>query len=217
MLYSGYKPSPGLFCLADFYKPPNSRPGFKNMTTTLLPIARLFLSISLASTPAQAPAPLPEVSVEVTVAPKKIVDTDKTELLWFARAIFSETKDENEMTLIGCVIKNRVLSEYRGKTYKEVILAPGQFSGFHPSDPQYNLNMYITFESTNATWRKAVKTAEKIYSGETVCPISEDVRHFYSPISAARKPEWAHGQEPVLIVQRNQNELPRFVLYENIR
>jgi N-acetylmuramoyl-L-alanine amidase len=51
-----------------------------------------------------------------------------------AVAIYGESRGEpiEGQVAVGCVIRNRVRSAHEIKTYQEIILAPYQFSTFHP-------------------------------------------------------------------------------------
>lgn len=147
------------------------------------------------------------------VAP--VVDV-QDEILWFARAIYSETKIPAEQTLVAWVIRNRVESEYYPDSYKEVVLQPGQFSGFSQHDSQYHINSTLDFEDSNPAWNSAVAIAEAVYVADPILrPLSADVLHFYSPISVVYTPSWAQGRDADHVVRDSRGNA-RFAFYADI-
>lgn len=166
-----------------------------------------------------ASLPLPTyMKVEEVEPAAKIMDGDRTEILWLARVIFSETKDEDEMNLVGWVVRNRVEAEYRGNTYKEVALSAKQFSGLNSKDAQYDININMGYDSTNEKWVKAIAVAEKIYfADEKDRPFSSDVLHFYSPVSVATIPKWALDGVPDYTVPGTDGMAPRFAFYSGVK
>jgi len=148
----------------------------------------------------------------------KILNTDKDEILWLARVIFSETKDEDEMKLVGWVVRNRVEAKYRGNTYKEVALSKNQFSGLNSDDTQYSININIGYESENEKWIKALEVANEIYfaSGDER-PFSSDVKHFYSPVSVSGVPKWTLEGELDHEVPSTDGMAPRFAFYSGVK
>ena len=156
-----------------------------------------------------------------TVAEKKPVATpfQQQEILWLARGVYSETKNEEEMRLIAWVIRNRVLTKYRGTTYQEVLTSEKQFSGLHVSDPEYKNNRSLDYGDTkNKNWRLALMVAEEIYTAdESLRPFPETVRHFYSPISMSMTPEWTRTKTPYLNITQSDEQKPSFVFYNAIR
>jgi len=105
----------------------------------------------------------------------------KREKKWLSRAIYSETKREDEMWFVGNVIRNRVETGYRGRySYKGVILDDKQFSAFNHRVPtRYN------------------KTAENVATSVLLADrdsltFPAHVTHFYSPRSMSSTPDWAY-------------------------
>ena len=166
-------------------------------------------------------ASLPQPSymkVEETEPAAKIIDRDKTEILWLARVIFSETKNEEEMNLVGWVVRNRVEAEYRGNTYEEVALSAYQFSGLNPEDLQYNININMGYNSENEKWMKALAVAEKIYfADEDERPFSKDVKHFYSPASVSKTPQWTLDGKLDYEVPSTNGMASRFAFYSGVK
>lgn len=140
-----------------------------------------------------------------------------TEVLWFARAIYSETKIASEQALVAWVIRNRVESERYPDTYKEVVLQANQFSGFSIRDAQYHVNTTMTFEDSSPSWDSAVAIAQAVYTAPAALrPLSADVMHFYSPISVVNTPSWAQGREADHVVRDTKTNGIRFAFYADI-
>lgn len=144
--------------------------------------------------------------------------SEKNEILWLARLIYSETKIPYEMRLIGWVARNRVDTGFRGNTYQQVAQSPGQFSGLNPSDPEYTTNVFLRYDDTkNAAWRQALAIAEEIYYAPGKArPFPQTVRHFYSPL-AVRAPSWARETEPYHTVASAPDRPARFAFYSDIQ
>lgn len=144
--------------------------------------------------------------------------SQRDEIVWLARAIYSETKDEKEMHLIAWVIRNRVENHYWGdKTYKTVVTRPKQFSGLNPTDPQYRHNMSLTDSDTYTAWQKALRTAEEVYYADTSKrPFSKYVQHFYSP-EIVQKPMWADHEKLVFVSHDTDDGTVRFAFYEYVK
>ncbi len=144
---------------------------------------------------------------------------NEEEIIWFARAIFSETKRADEMVLVAWVIRNRVDSEFRGdNTYIAVVTRSKQFSGLNKGDKQYNTNTSLDFNNKDAVWLKAVAVARSVYEAQAyTSPISRNVKHFYSPISARVTPEWAKNNEPYRVLKSDNGKSARFAFYADIK
>jgi|GEM_PF-3011419 spore germination cell wall hydrolase CwlJ-like protein len=150
-------------------------------------------------------------------AEKTITINADEEILWFARAIYSETKIASEQKLVAWVIRNRVESDKYPNSYRDVVLQSGQFSGFSISDRQYHINTSMTFEDSSPSWDSAVAIAREVYTApEALRPLSKTVMHFYSPISVSRTPLWAQGRVAEHIVRDNKTEGIRFAFYADI-
>jgi spore germination cell wall hydrolase CwlJ-like protein len=139
------------------------------------------------------------------------------EVLWFARAIYSETKKPEEQTLVAWVIRNRVESDFYPDTYKEVVLQQGQFSGMHASDRQYSTNIALDYDDSNDAWNSALSIARAVYFADPILrPLPAGVMHFYSPVSVTRTPSWASEKEPAHIVRDPATNSVRFAFYADI-
>jgi len=166
-----------------------------------------------------ATIPLPTyMTLNDPVPAIEVIDADKSEILWLARVIFSETKDEEEMNLVGWVVRNRVDTQYRGGTYEEVALSGNQFSGLNSSDAQYKININMEYGAKNEKWIKALAVANQIYfADEDKRPFSKDVKHFYSPMSVAEAPEWALDEKLDYEIPGSNGMAPRFAFYRGVK
>jgi spore germination cell wall hydrolase CwlJ-like protein len=138
---------------------------------------------------------------------------DAEEILWLARALYSETKNEDEMHLVGWVIRNRVENNYWGDTtYEEVVLRKNQFSGLNAGDKQFAHNISLEYDHTYDPWMTAVKVATEVYyASDDERPFSKDVQHFYSPKIVAA-PKWADVDNHAFTTKDNT-----FAFYQGVR
>lgn len=154
--------------------------------------------------------------VEVAHAPEAD-EHELDEILWLARAVYSETKVRGEQELVAWVIRNRVESAKYPDTYEGVVRARGQFSGLHPTDRQYDVNVSREYTDTGHGWDSALEIAEDVYFAQsTERPIDAGVTHFYSPISVVHTPDWAQG-EPAHVVKDTERGYTRFAFYANVK
>lgn len=134
--------------------------------------------------------------------------TQREEILWTARAIYSETRRVNEMWYVAWVIRNRVESRFHGyRSYKRVILHPKQFSAFNRGS--HLRSFYMSLEPKQAVsrsrWHDALNIAKAVVDAPLAYnPLPEDTYHFYSEISMTGKkhPSWRWeltqvGVEPI--------------------
>jgi hypothetical protein len=140
------------------------------------------------------------------------------EILWLARAVYSETKVRKEQELVAWVIRNRVESTRYPNTYQEVVLQPKQFSGLNSFDRHYAFNTTLDFDDTAAGWESAIAVANEVYfADDSIRPIASGVAHFYSPIAVRRTPLWAEGEIPSHTVSDPTSGSLRFAFYSNIK
>lgn len=148
--------------------------------------------------------------------PPEAIDT---ETLWLARVIYSETKRPEEMELVAWVVRNRVETQYRGKTtYRDVVLDPFQFSAFIPYNPRRHYYLRLTPHSRAPGWQQALSIAYYVrFADTTHRPFSIRTRHFYSEQSMTGRllPVWAEGVHPIRPM-RYQVDERRFRFYEDI-
>lgn len=125
----------------------------------------------------------------------------KDDLLWLARAIYSETKRPDEQELVAWVIRNRLETNYRGaSTYRQVVLDPWQFSAFNRNSPKRRHYSNLHLDSRARGWNTALYIAYDVMNAPAYeRPFPVKTRHFYSERSMVgrRAPAWAHGHRPV--------------------
>lgn len=184
--------------------------------TRTLTLILLALSITASLLAFQAPLAISESDI----VNEKVLDERKQALyeedvLWFARLIYSETKNPDEQIYIAWVARNRVDTGFRGNSYKEVALSSGQFSGLNTFDHNYSHNINLDYGDRVSGWDTAVEIAKIVYDApEEFRPFPKTVRHFYSPTVIA-KPSWAYGQAPVKEITNDWGGI-RFAFYEGI-
>ncbi len=140
------------------------------------------------------------------------------EVVWLARCIYSESNRSHEQQLVAWVVRNRVETEFRGDTYRDVVLNPAQFSAFNTPNPRRRRILNLTLDSHTPGWRQALKTAYQVYRApDEQRPFPETTRHFYSPISMStdRPPQWTDNHSP--IPSASLGVLPqRFQFYDGV-
>lgn len=96
-----------------------------------------------------------------------------------ALAMFAEASGEGQagMKAVGRVILNR--SEKRGKSIKDVVLQPKQFSAFNPGDPNRR-RMEKAEERRDPVFMKAVQIADRLLSGDEPDPTG-GADHYFNP------------------------------------
>ncbi len=141
--------------------------------------------------------------------------------LWLARAIYSETKLLHEQELVAWVIRNRVETQYRGKsTYQEVVLDPYQFSAFNPGSSKRSLLTRLQPDTPLPKWQEALWVAYYVRHADPIYrPFPIQTRHFYSERSmdGRRLPYWADGSRFVPSEERRYLlDEQRFRFYKQI-
>lgn len=141
-----------------------------------------------------------------------------SEVVWLARCSYSESNRPHEQRLVAWVVRNRVETEFRGRTYREVVLTPRQFSAFNEPSPRRRKLLNLTLDSQSPGWSKALDIAYRVYTAPAEeRPFSITTRHFYSPVSRSSPapPPWAKNETPVS--SSSLGVLPhRFKFYEGI-
>lgn len=142
-----------------------------------------------------------------------------TEILWFARTIFSETKRVEEMRLVGWVIRNRVDTQYRGDgSYEAVVKSKHQFSGLSPHNKHYEFISNLSYGDPYPAWQNALAIAREIYHAPASArPFPAHVRHFYSPISVNRTPAWTTDGTVHTVIADSADDPARFAFYAGVR
>ena len=140
-------------------------------------------------------------AVEVRATPEFNNAAVADDVLWLARAIYSETKRPEEQELVAWTIRNRVETNYRGKdSYEETVLDPWQYSAFNRNSPKRHHYSSLAPTSTAKGFQTALRVAHDVYyADESVRPFPKTTRHFYSERSmvGGRTPAWARGKRPV--------------------
>lgn len=116
------------------------------------------------------------------------------DVVWLARCIYSESDRAHEQRLVAWVVRNRVETQYRGSTYRDVILEARQFSAFNEPTRRRERILGLTPASMYGPWRTALDIALDVYQAPaSERPFARTVRHFYSPISmrGGLRPHWA--------------------------
>jgi len=125
------------------------------------------------------------------------------DVLWLARCIYSETKRPDEQELVAWVVRNRVETAYRGgRTYREVVLDPWQFSAFNQNSPKRRHYSNLDLDSRARGWQTAIAIAQDVIQAPAYeRPFPVRTRHFYSERSMVGRsqPDWAVGRRPVAL------------------
>ena len=124
------------------------------------------------------------------------------DILWMARAIYSETKIPAEMEYIAWIIRQRVDSERYPDKPEAVVLQWRQFSAFNSASRRAELAEY-TRDSRSTHFRRALRMAHYTLIADPELSPFPEVLHAYSPQSmqpAGRVPRWAEGQEAVYAI-----------------
>ena len=140
------------------------------------------------------------------------------EVLWLTRGIYSESNRAHEQRLVAWVIRNRVETGFRGASYRDVVLAPRQFSAFNDPTPRRAYLLSLDQNTTMESWRTAVAIALDVYQAPlTERPFARSTRHFYSPISMQGRPapRWAEQATPLAATDLNIDP-QRFRFYDTI-
>lgn len=126
---------------------------------------------------------------------------DRREIVWTTRAILSETKQPEQMVLIGNVIRNRMDLSYRGKTsVKQIILDPYQFSAFNPNRSSRSRYIRLSQEHVpDSVWQAAWTAARFVMqSPRKALPFRDKcVTHFVHPDALLQVPRWTRVMEQV--------------------
>jgi len=130
-------------------------------------------------------APTPDPS-------KSIIDQEPTILL--AMCIWGEARGQIDTAKIavGNVVRNRVLAGiYGGSDWKNVILAPLQFSSFNANDPNRPKLLTPTQHDRPDVWDRCYDIANEVYEG-TANDVSQRATHYYDKSMDLKPPFWAN-------------------------
>lgn len=122
------------------------------------------------------------------------------EVLWLARCLYTESDRAEEQRYVAWVVRNRVETAYRGRTYREVVLETKQFSAFNAPSPRRDSVLAWGPGTPRPSWQQALRVALRVYEAPaSERPFPVTVRHFYSPVSmpGGATPPWAVGRTPL--------------------
>ncbi len=140
------------------------------------------------------------------------------EVVWLARAIYSESDRPAEQELVAWVVRNRVETRYRGTTYREVVLETKQFSAFNQPTKRRDHILGLKPNTPFRPWQRALDIALEVYHAPSwKRPFAQTVRHFYSPVSmvGGGKPYWSDSGTP-LSSARLGVDRHRFVFFDDV-
>ncbi len=166
------------------------------------------------------PTRLPESGNPDDVAERleRLSPIEVDEVIWLARCMYSESDRPHEQELVAWVVRNRVETEYRGRSYREVILEAKQFSAFNEPSKRRDHILSLSQETPLRSWQRTLEIALDVYRAPAAeRPFAQTVRHFYSPISmtSGRKPYWADGGK-ALSSSRLGVDRRRFIFFDDV-
>ncbi len=173
---------------------------------------------SVRESPVAGSAQAPNASDVVASRLRRLSTIDLDEVVWLARCIYSESDRANEQELVAWVVRNRVETQYRGRTYREVVLEVKQFSAFNEPSKRREHILNLDHETPLRSWRRALKIALDVYQAPASDrPFAQTVRHFYSPVSmvGGRTPHWA-DRDKALSSARLGVDRRRFVFFDDV-
>jgi hypothetical protein len=145
------------------------------------------------------------------------------DVIWTARAIYSETDSLHEMKYVGWVIRNRVDMGFNGKhTYRDVVLDRYQFSAFNPGRRgrvyYATKSWYDQFGSSSTSskrWKEALDVASKVvFADSSQRPFPIRTLYFYSEVSMPRHkkhPRWAYSMKQTKVIDVAEKRFRFFV------
>lgn len=206
------------------------------MTMACRLVSWALLGIALGSSAAQVGAAVPvgaalivraavPVGLDETRDPDDVTSRlatlppiEQDEVIWLARCIYSESDRPHEQELVAWVVRNRVETEYRGRSYREVILEAKQFSAFNEPSKRRDHILSLSPETPLRSWQRTLKTALDVYQAPASDrPFSLTVRHFYSPVSmvGGREPHWVDSGK-ALSSSRLGVDRRRFIFFDDV-
>ncbi|MFT5144829.1 MAG: hypothetical protein ACI80V_001682 [Rhodothermales bacterium] len=153
----------------------------------------LFLAVLVVSS---AHAQTASVLDRVQSLPPRQMD----EVVWLARAVLSESDRTEEQRLVAWVIRNRVETNFRGDTYRDVVLEPRQFSAFNGATPRREYILGLDQTDKVPSWMNALDVSMDVFQARARDrPFGIDTRHYYSPVSMVgpSAPAWASAGRPL--------------------
>ncbi|MDE2730730.1 MAG: cell wall hydrolase [Bacteroidota bacterium] len=143
------------------------------------------------------------------------------DILWLARAMYSESKRPQEQELVAWVIRNRLDTGYLGaESIRDVVLAPFQFSAFRPSHPQAAFHTDLSLLYDEPGWQRTLALAYFVTHADcSLRPFGPTVRHFISPQSMPEDqdaPEWMADRVPVEPSRAFELDAERFRFFADV-
>lgn len=139
----------------------------------------------------------------------------RPEIVWTARAIYSETKRPHEMEYVGWVVRNRFDTGFRGAdTYREVVLSPKQFSAFNRGNPLRNF--YTRLEPKHVgqipRWYTALSVAKRVIDANPMKrPFPVSTFFFFSERSLdGAPPRWSFVHSEIQLENIDDNRFRFF-------
>lgn len=187
----------------------------------LLRTSVLAVVLALWALPVRASSAAAEtdsVSASVRSDIERLSPIDLDEVVWLARCIYSESDRPHEQELVAWVVRNRVETRFRGRTYREVVLSSRQFSAFNNPTNRRTHILNLTPDTDLKPWQRALGIALDVYrASPSERPFPQTVRHFYSPVSmpGGRAPQWADEDKQLSSVSLGVNPY-RFRFFDNL-
>lgn len=178
-------------------------------------LGTVLLILSITTIPTAAGAPASDI---VGSRLSRLSAMELDEVVWLARCIYSESDRADEQELVAWVVRNRVETQYRGRTYREVVLEAKQFSAFNEPSKRREHILSLDENSSLRPWRHALEIALHVYeASDRERPFSQTVRHFYSPVSmvGGRTPHWSDSGRP-LSSSRLGVDRHRFIFFDEV-
>ena len=133
-----------------------------------------------------------------------------TDFLYLAKTIYGEARGESIETMfaVGWVIRNRLQSGRHGKTYKDVVLQPKQFSCWNKNDPNYKVIKGII---KGRLWEVCIGVAIVVMQSTKKHNPIIGVYHYYDKSMDSNPPYWAECGEFMSVYGVNNLRLIRGV------
>lgn len=113
--------------------------------------------------------------------PRPIAEHDPPELIYLAKTIYGEARNQNHSTkvAVGWTIRTRVERRFHGATtYSTVVTAPWQYDAWMQSDPNYR---EVQHPSNPAAWADSLAAAREVFYGDASSNPVPGATHYYSP------------------------------------
>ena len=126
-----------------------------------------------------------------------ITDDD---FMLLARTLFGEARGEEHdgKKAVAMVIFNRVKAKsWYGRTVREVILKPWQFSAWNENDPNRNQMEYEKITSSKALRRCVKAVLDAIEDNRKGVDITHGSTHYHAGFV---RPQWSEGKTPAVLI-----------------